>query len=99
MGKNKAKTVVSVAIAVKPEVEIWRRPKKSTFWPWFPIHFFIHFFARTYRFATIQNVTDDDDRQTDDRRHTTDRRDTVPKARPIVRSAKNWSWYRSRCTN
>jgi len=37
------------------------------------------FFARTYRFATIQNVTD---------RQTTDRRDTVPKARPIVRSAK-----------
>ena len=29
------------------------------------------------------------DRQTDDRQ-TTDRRDTVPKARPIVRSAKNW---------
>jgi len=30
-GKNKAKTAVSVAVAVKPEVEIWRRPKKSTF--------------------------------------------------------------------
>jgi len=30
-GKNKAKTAVSVAVAAKPEVEIWRRPKKSTF--------------------------------------------------------------------
>jgi len=44
--------------------------KKSTFWPRFPIHSFRHFFARTYRFATIQNVTDgrttDDGRQTDD---------------------------------
>jgi len=27
-GKNKAKTAVSVAVAVKPEVEIWRRLKK-----------------------------------------------------------------------
>jgi len=34
------------------------------------------FLARTYRFATIQNVTDDD-RQTDGRH-------SVPKARPIV---------------
>jgi len=74
-----------VAVAAKPEVEIWRRPKKSTFWPWFPIHSFSHFFARTYRFATIQNVTDDDDRQTD---RQTDRWHIVPKARPIVRSAK-----------
>ena len=39
------------------------------------------FFARTYRFATIQNVTDN--------RRQTDRRHIVPKARPIVRSAKN----------
>jgi len=34
MGKNKAKTAVSVAIEAKPEVEIWRRlpsPQKSTF--------------------------------------------------------------------
>jgi len=62
--KNKAKTAVLVAVAAKPEVEIWRRSKKSTFWPWFPIHSFRHFFARTYRFATIQNVTD--------RRQTTD---------------------------
>jgi len=28
MGKNKAKRAVSVAVAAKPEVEIWRRPKK-----------------------------------------------------------------------
>ena len=37
--------------------------------------------ARMHRFATIQNVTD--------RRRQTDRRNSVPKARPIVRSAKN----------
>ena len=59
MGKNKAKTAVSVATAAKPEVEIWRRPQKSTFWPWFPLHFFRQFLFRTYRIATIQNVTDD----------------------------------------
>jgi len=29
MGKNKAKTAISVAIEAKPEVEIWWRPKKS----------------------------------------------------------------------
>jgi len=45
----------SVAVEPKPEVEIWRRPKKSSFWSW--IHSFRQFFARTYRFATIQNVT------------------------------------------
>jgi len=72
MGKNKAKTAVSMAAAEKPEIEIWWRPKKSTFWPWFPIHSFGQFFARTYRFATIQNVTDrQSDRQTD-RRETDD---------------------------
>jgi len=31
MGKNKAKTAALVAVEAKPEVEIWRRPKKSTF--------------------------------------------------------------------
>jgi len=73
-----------VAVAAKPEVEIWRQPKKWTFWPWFPIHSFRHFFARTYRFATIQNVTDrrQTDRRRTDRRQTdrrqTDRRHTVP---------------------
>jgi len=82
-GKNKAKTAASVAVAAKPEVEIWWQPKKWTLWPWFPIHFFRHFFARTYRFATIQNVTD---RQMTGRQ--TDRWHSVPKARPIVRSAK-----------
>ena len=55
------------------------------FWPCFPIHSFRHFFTRTYRFATIQNVTD---RQT-----TADRRHSVPKARPIVRSANNYQSY------
>jgi len=43
MGKNKAKTAVSVDVEAKPEIEIWRRPKKSTFWPWFPIHSFRQF--------------------------------------------------------
>jgi len=28
MGKNKAKTAVSVAVEAKPEVEIWRRPQE-----------------------------------------------------------------------
>jgi len=72
MGKNKAKTAVFMTIEVTPEVEIWQRPKKSTFWPWFLLHSFRQFLVRTYRFTTIQNITDD--RQTDDRRH------TVPKA-------------------
>jgi len=41
--------------------------QKLTFWPWFPIHSFRQFFfARTYRFATIQNVTDR--RQTDNQK-------------------------------
>jgi len=31
MGKNKAKMAVLVAVEVKPEVEIWQQPKKSTF--------------------------------------------------------------------
>ena len=44
----------------------------------FTIQSFRQFFARTYRFATIKNVTDR--RQTDDRQI---------KARPTVRSAKN----------
>jgi len=81
---------LAVADRTKPEVEIWRRPKKWTFWPWFPIHSFRHFFTRTYRFATIQNVTDDDDRQTD--------RQTTHCA--IVRSAKNapvTSWLVAFC--
>jgi len=58
-GKNKAKTAVSVALEAKPEVEIWRQPQKSTFWPWFPIHSFRQLFARTYHFTTTQNVIDD----------------------------------------
>jgi len=68
MGKNKAKMAISVAIQAKPEVEIWRRPKNSTFWPWFPIHSFRQFLARMYRLATIQNVTDRQmtDKQTND---------------------------------
>jgi len=45
-GKNNAKTAVPLAVEMKPEVEIWWQPKKSTFWPWFPIH--------SFHFATIQ---------------------------------------------
>jgi len=57
-GKSKAKMAVSVATEAKPEVEIWRRPKKSTFWPHFSYSLLQTVLARTYRFATIQNVTD-----------------------------------------
>jgi len=35
MGKNKAKTAVLVAVAAKPEEEIWRRPKNELFDPGF----------------------------------------------------------------
>ena len=76
-GKNKAKTVISVAVEAKPEVEIWQRPKKSIFWPWFPIHSFTQFLAMTYRFAAIQNVTDD--RQTHCTKGATDSRYGRPK--------------------
>ena len=41
-GENKAKTAVSGPIEAKQKVEIWRRPKNSTFWPWFPIRSPIH---------------------------------------------------------
>jgi len=42
--------------------------QKINFLTWLPIHSFRQFFARTYRFATVQNITDDrqTDRQTDD---------------------------------
>ena len=43
---------------------------------WFPVDSFRQFFARMYRFATIQNVTDD--RQTD---RQTDRRQTTHRAK------------------
>ena len=33
--------------------------KINFFKPWFPIRYFRQFLAKTYRFATIQNVTDD----------------------------------------
>jgi len=40
--------------------------KNLTFWPSFPIHSIRQFLTRTYRFTTIQNVTDrQTDRQTD----------------------------------
>jgi len=37
------KTAVKRVVTSKPEVEIYRGPQKSTFWPWFPIHSPIHF--------------------------------------------------------
>jgi len=40
--KNHEKTAVKRAVTAKPEVEIWRRPQKWTFWPWFPIRSPIH---------------------------------------------------------
>jgi len=87
MSKHKAKTAVLVAVAAKPEVEIWRRPQKWTLWPWFPIHSFRRFFARTHRFATIQNVTDD--RQT---RHCTNgSTDSTVGQKPWVRRPV-WRW-------
>jgi len=52
-GKNKAKMAISVAVEAKPEVEIWWWPKKSTFWPLFPIHSFRPFLAKKYRFKDI----------------------------------------------
>jgi len=58
-------------VGAKPEVWIWLSPKKSTFWPWFPIHSLRPFLAKTYRFATIQNVRDDRQTLTDIDRRTT----------------------------
>jgi len=43
-----------MAVEAKLEVEIWRRPQKINFWPWFPIHSFRQFLAKTYRFAAIK---------------------------------------------
>ena len=48
-----------MAVGAKPEVEIWWRPKKINFLTQFPIRSFRQFLAKTYRFTTIQNVTDD----------------------------------------
>jgi len=56
--------------------------QKINFLTLFPIHSFRQFLARTYRFATIQNDTDNR-RQTDDRQH------SVPKVRPIVWSVND----------
>ena len=58
-----------------------RRPKKWTFWPWFPIHSFRQFLASLGRTVSPQYKTLQTDRQQTDRRH------SVPKAQPIVRSA------------
>ena len=66
---NKAKTAVSVAVEAKPEVEIWRRPKKVNFLTLVSYSLLQTVLARTYRFATIQNVTD--------RRQTTDRQTVI----------------------
>ena len=78
---------VSVAVAAKPEVEIWRRPKNELFDPRFlftPSDTFS--LGRTVlpQYKTSQTTTDG-------RRQTYDRRHSVTKVRPIVRSAKNSS--------
>ena len=84
MDKSKAKSAVSVAVEAKPEVEIMAATQKFDFLTLVSYSLLQTVLAKTYRFATIQNVTDrDTDRQTTDRRH------SVPKARLIVRSAKN----------
>jgi len=67
MGKNKAKTAVSVAVAAKPEVEIWRRPQKSPFAPGF-------LFAASDSFQLRSTVSPQYKMsQTDDRQLTDDR--------------------------
>jgi len=67
MRKNKAKTAVLVAVAAKPEVEIWQQPKNELFDPGFlftPSYTF--WLGRTVlpQYKTLQT-----DRQTE-RRHT-----------------------------
>ena len=57
-----------MAVAAKLEVEIWQQPQNQLFDPDFLFTPSDSFFARTYRFATIQNVTDR--RQTDRRQCT-----------------------------
>ena len=59
--------------------------RNQVFLPWSPIHSFRQFLAKMHHFARIENIRQTD-RQTE--RRQTDRRHIVPKARPIVRSAK-----------
>jgi len=67
MGKNKAKTAISVAVEAKPEVEIWRRPKNQLLYPSFlftPSDSFLLGRTVSPQYKTSQMTTDD--RQTDD---------------------------------
>jgi len=57
---------VSVAVEVKPEVEIWRQSKNQLLTQ-ISYSLLQTVLAKTYHFATIQNVTD---RQTTDRQTT-----------------------------
>jgi len=78
-GQNKAKTVVSVAVEAKLEVEIWRRPQKINS-------------LTLVSYSLLQTVFNWDvpfRHNTKRHRQQTDRWHIVPKARPIVRSAKN----------
>jgi len=57
-GKNKAKTAVSMAAEAKPEEKYGGDPKNQLFDPGFLLTPSDNFLAKTYHFATIQNVTD-----------------------------------------
>ena len=85
--KIRQKRAVSVAVVAKPEVEIWRRPKKQLFDPGF-------LFTPSDSFWLGRTVSPQYKTSQTDRRQT-DRRHTVPKARPIVRSANNEDCFNS----
>ena len=75
MGKNKAKMAVSVAVEVKPEVDIWWQSKKINFLTMVSYLLLQTVLANAYHFATIQNVTHN--RQTTDRQADRQTDDTV----------------------
>ena len=82
--KERQETQLKLAVAdrTKPEVEIWRQPKHELFDPGF-------LFTPSDTFSLGCTVLPQyKTSQTTDRQR--DRRHIVPKARPIVRSAKNW---------
>ena len=67
MGQNKAKTAVSVAVAAKPEVEIWRQPKNELFDPGFlftPSDTFSLGRTVSPQYKTLQTTERQTDRQT-----------------------------------
>jgi len=74
----------SVLLVIEAKLEVWRWPKKSTFWRWFPVSYFRQVLAK----RTVLHNTKCHRWQTDDRQ--TDWGHTVSKVQPIVRSAKNF---------